>query len=453
MLVLAAGAAALGGREAGIPVEPVGWIAVFIAISLALLRGRRSRGRRLGPSLIDEAAGIVMVTATAAMVVVALRVLLESDANAARQTVRLWAFGAVYLSAGRIGLALADRRAHRHGEDLANVVIVGGGLVGRGIAQRLLDIPELGLRPVGFVDKEPIASGVADDLPVLGASWDLERVIVDHRVSHAVISFSTAPHHVMLDVTRRCHALGVEVLMVPRLFEGVNNRMFVEHLGGLPLLAVRPVDPRGAAFAVKHVFDRVVASVLFALALPVLAASALAMRLSSPGPVLFHQPRVGRDGREFELLKLRTMTGSPRDAGEADRVWAARALDAVGSDDDSAEPAPDRTTRVGRFLRRYSLDELPQLWNVVRGEMSLVGPRPERTQYVRMFTDAVYRYDDRLRVKSGITGWAQVHGLRGATSLDDRIEWDNYYIENWSLWLDLKILLMTAHVFYRGSGS
>jgi lipopolysaccharide/colanic/teichoic acid biosynthesis glycosyltransferase len=166
------------------------------------------------------------------------------------------------------------------------------------------------------------------------------------------------------------------------------------------------------------------------------------VKITSPGPLFFRQRRIGRDGREFDILKFRTMSGSPDEHGEADADWAAGTLGAA-SPPPAQAPAPERRTRFGAVLRRYSLDELPQLFNVLRGEMSLVGPRPERASYAKLFEDRLYRYGDRHRVKSGLTGWAQVHGLRGKTSLSDRVEWDNYYIENWSLWLDLKILLMT----------
>jgi lipopolysaccharide/colanic/teichoic acid biosynthesis glycosyltransferase len=171
-----------------------------------------------------------------------------------------------------------------------------------------------------------------------------------------------------------------------------------------------------------------------------MALVAAAVKLTSPGPLLFRQHRVGRDGHAFELLKFRSMR-------------------APGDEPQRFEPAPgsapggvegdDRRTPIGRFIRRTSLDELPQLINVLRGDMSLVGPRPERPEFVELFRQDVYRYSDRHRVKSGITGWAQVHGLRGQTSLADRVEWDNFYIENWSLWLDLKILLLTFSVIFR----
>ena len=175
----------------------------------------------------------------------------------------------------------------------------------------------------------------------------------------------------------------------------------------------------------------------------------IAIRLTMGSPVLFRQLRIGNDGREFYMLKLRTMRGSPEQDGEADIDWALEQLaegegsDPVGRQNGSEKADDDRRTVLGRTLRRFSLDELPQLWNVARGDMAIVGPRPERVSYARRFEQSIYRYAERHRVKSGITGWAQVNGLRGRTSLSDRVEWDNYYIENWSPWLDLKIIFMT----------
>lgn len=173
---------------------------------------------------------------------------------------------------------------------------------------------------------------------------------------------------------------------------------------------------------------------------------ALLVRLSSPGPILFRQARMGRDGREFEMLKFRSMRVSAAGV-ENDAAWAAQVLGA----DAVTVCSEDRRTRIGTFMRRLSLDELPQLWNVARGDMSLVGPRPERLHYAQMFGERMYRYGDRHRVKSGLTGWAQVSGLRGETS-EDRVEWDNWYVENWSPWLNLKILLLTLMAIIDGRG-
>jgi exopolysaccharide biosynthesis polyprenyl glycosylphosphotransferase len=215
----------------------------------------------------------------------------------------------------------------------------------------------------------------------------------------------------------------------------VTERLTIEHLGGLPLITSHPSDPKGWQFAVKYVLDRLLALPLLLLFGPVMLLCALAVRVSLGRPVLFRQRRVGRDGREFEMLKFRSMRPSTKPAQ--------RPLDLP--EDTAPGYQPDnRITLVGSLLRKTSLDELPQLINILKGEMSVVGPRPERPEFTELFETKVYRYGDRLRVKSGLTGWAQVHGLRGNTSLSDRVEWDNYYIENWSLWLDFKILALTV---------
>jgi lipopolysaccharide/colanic/teichoic acid biosynthesis glycosyltransferase len=297
----------------------------------------------------------------------------------------------------------------------------------------------------------------------------------------------------------------VSASLVPRLFEVSVERVTVEHLGGLPLLEMRPIDPKGWQFLVKYALDRVVAGIGILLISPILLTLTAAVLITSGRPIFFRQRRIGLDGQEFDMLKFRTMKGSPESSGHNHGHWVFETLEE--GDSLLADPKPhgngngdrhhghenghgntggyallgggaasphanghgnghggvatatepettdavgvqtageDRRTPIGRILRRYSLDELPQLINVFRGDMSLIGPRPELGTFVRLFEEAVHRYGDRHRVKSGITGWAQVHGLRGNTSLADRVEWDNYYIENWSLWLDMKIAVMTV---------
>jgi exopolysaccharide biosynthesis polyprenyl glycosylphosphotransferase len=440
MLAAGAAAAQLGAGDAGIlRVSPV-WLVVYGGLVLLFMRFRGMYSWRLRVSALDDVRAVFAATALASVSVLTLRILFPGEVDdLASQSLRLLAFSAVYVAAGRVALDWALLRGRRDGELAKPTLIVGAGRIGRLTATRLLDHPELGLKPVGFIDKEPLDEPGLP-APVLGASWDLERLIEQHGVEHVVITFSTAPSEVLLRELQRCEELGVSVSLVPRLFERVTERLSVDHIGGLPLLSTRRADPKGWQFAVKYLVDRAVAAVLLLLTLPVLAVAALAVRLSVGSPVLFRQRRVGLDGREFDMFKLRTMSGTPTD-GEADSDWAREQL---GEQDGPIELRPDRATRVGRFLRALSIDELPQLFNVLVGDMSLVGPRPERSHYVRLFEEKVYRYGDRHRVKSGITGWSQVNGLRGKTSLSDRVEWDNYYIENWSLWLDVKILLMTV---------
>jgi exopolysaccharide biosynthesis polyprenyl glycosylphosphotransferase len=235
------------------------------------------------------------------------------------------------------------------------------------------------------------------------------------------------------------------VSLVPRLFESINVRAELEHIGGMPLFRLHTVRPKGWQFTVKHALDRVMAATLIVVLSPVLFCSVLALKLTSRGPIFFRQRRVGRDGRDFDLLKFRSMRLA--DGPPPTNVSVLLPGDTAPGGVEGA----DRRTPIGKLMRRTSIDELPQLLNVLRGQMSIVGPRPERPEFVELFERRVDRYEDRHRVKSGITGWAQVHGLRGKTSLSDRIELDNFYIENWSLWLDFKILVMTVGAVFHAA--
>jgi exopolysaccharide biosynthesis polyprenyl glycosylphosphotransferase len=317
---------------------------------------------------------------------------------------------------------------------------VGGGRVGRVVARRLLAQPALGLRPVGILDDDAL-EGEALDVPVLGGFDTLESAVALHGVERVIVTFANERDDVMLALANRAEAAGAAVSIVPRLFEKMPERVTVDHLGGLPLLTPHASDPRGLEVAIKYALDRVVGAALVLLAAPALLATALAVYLSMGRPIFFRQVRVGRDGVPFEILKFRSMKLPTREELEAQARAIAEGLP-------GGVEGVDRRTKVGVFIRRTSLDELPQLLNVLRGEMSIVGPRPERPEFVSRFESSVYRYTDRHRVKAGITGWAQVHGLRGKTSIDDRAEWDNWYVENFSLWLDVKILLMTAAAIF-----
>ncbi len=428
MLVAAALAADLGSREAGIVRASPVWLAAYGAIVLVAFYLRGLYSWRVRLQVLDDVRAVLTMTALASMVVLTLRILLPGEVDdLASQSIRLFAFSAVYLAAGRVALGWAQLKARRDGELARPTLIVGAGRVGRLAARRLIEHPEFGLLPIGFLDKEPLEEPGLP-VPVLGASWDLERMIDQYHIEHVVVTFSTAPSEVLLR-----EIIGIS--LVPRLFESVNERLDVESIGGLPLVTARKTSPKSWQFRLKYLVDRLVAGFSFLLALPLFALLALGTMISVGLPIFFRQPRVGRDGREFEMLKFRTMR-APMEPVTLPDLPHDTAPGGVEGD--------DRRTRFGTFLRRTSLDELPQLLNVVRGEMSLIGPRPERPDFVRLFERNVHRYGERHRVKSGITGWAQVHGLRGKTSLSDRVEWDNYYIENWSLWLDVKILLMTV---------
>jgi len=296
-------------------------------------------------------------------------------------------------------------------------------------------------------------------VPVLGTVEHLDEAVRRTRARDLIVAFSSVADARVSRLIQRCQELGVDVSVVPRMFDTINDRVGYDTVGGLPLLTFSAVNPKGFQFAIKYAFDRVFALALLACLSPVLLCAAVVVRLSSPGPVLYRQRRVGRDGKVFDLYKFRSMRPEPAraragaDDGETASARAETTLEFLPGPDTApgGVEGEDRRTLVGRLLRRTSLDELPQLLNVLRGEMSIIGPRPERPEFVELFEHDIARYGDRHRVKSGITGWAQVHGLRGQTSLADRVEWDNYYIAHWSLGLDVKIVVLTVAALFRNA--
>ena len=422
-----------------VPEEAIGWLLAFAVLVLALFR---FRGMYVPPLRLEVTETVRLVatgTALAAVLGMVPRVLFVDDSYVAAETVRHWLVAVPFLVAGRALVLWSERHARRSLGAAQRTLVIGAGSVGRAAARRLLDDATLGLRPVAFLDGDPLdLDEPTPPLPVYG--WDqLERAVDDHAAEHAIVAFSRADHERLLGLIRACWARRLSVSIVPRLFELKSTRVGIEHLGGLSLVHLDPPKPHGWQFRLKHAVDRVAAAGLLVLLAPVTLSAMLAVRLSLGSPILYRQLRVGRDGRVFWMQKFRTLRAPAWGEGEGDADWAS---DELGEAPVEA-PLEERMTRVGATLRRTAIDELPQLWNVVRGDMSLVGPRPERPSYATRFASHIYRYDDRHRVKSGLTGWAQIHGLRGKTSLRERVEYDNYYIENWSPWLDLKILLRT----------
>ncbi len=412
-------------------------------LTMGLLYLRGLYHTRLRALILDGLAPVVSAVSVAAMAVAMVGLAVNGRMPPQADWVRTWLLALLGLSVGRAVFALAQRLARSHRLVGRPVLIMGAGLVGAQVARRLEDHPEYGLCPVGFLDNDPrpLAEVGGRDVPVLGTTEDLDEVVQRTAVRNLIVAFSSVADARVSRLIQRCQELGVEVSVVPRMFDTINNRVGYDTVGGLPLLSFTAVNPKGVQFALKHAFDRVFAAVLLVVLSPVLACTALAVRLTSPGPILFRQRRVGRDGTLFDLYKFRSMRAgyAEQEPSEDDELaWQLGGDTAPGGVE-----GEDRRTPIGRFLRRTSLDELPQLLNVLRGEMSVIGPRPERPEFVELFRQDLARYGDRHRVKSGITGWAQVHGLRGQTSLAERVEWDNYYIAHWSLTLDLKILALT----------
>lgn len=442
---------ALGGPDSLRLSAESAWLLAVPPLAMLALYLKGLYRVRMRALILDGLVPVVSAVSVAAMSAATFGLLLNGTMSGARQLVRVWLFALIAVGVGRTALAIAQRRARMVGVIGKPVLIVGAGIVGSQVARRLDSHPEYGLIPVGFLDDDPrsVAEVGGRNVPVLGSVNDLDRIVKQTRVRNVVVAFSSAADERLARLIQHSQDLGLAVSVVPRMFDTINNRIAYDPVGGLPLLSFSAVDPKGLQFTVKHAFDRAFAALLLIALAPVLVIAALAVRLSSPGPILYSQRRVGRDGTVFDLHKFRSMRMAP-DLAESNGHSAID--DLLGGDvAPGGVEGADRRTAVGRFMRRTSLDELPQLFNVLRGEMSIVGPRPERPEFVDLFMHDVVRYGDRHRVKSGITGWAQVHGLRGQTSLAERIELDNYYIAHWSLGLDMKVLLMTALVVFKNA--
>jgi exopolysaccharide biosynthesis polyprenyl glycosylphosphotransferase len=304
--------------------------------------------------------------------------------------------------------------------------MIGGGALAAELAQITRNNRRYGLRVEGFVDDAWEAPAAAVT-PWLGGLADLDEAVRRTGADVLLIADGEFAERRLLDVVRTPTCMPCDLLIVPRLHHFHTQTGLADHIGSVPIMRIRTPSLSGPAWMAKRLFDIVFAGSALLLVLPLLAACALAVRIEGGPGVLFRQPRVGRDGVLFECLKLRSMR--PADETESATNWSV-------ADDDRVGP-------VGRFLRRTSLDELPQLWNILRGDMSVVGPRPERPHFVSRFSQEFDRYAHRHRVQAGLTGLAQVSGLRGATSISDRARYDNFYIENWSLWLDIKIIIRT----------
>ncbi|MGI8623669.1 MAG: sugar transferase [Solirubrobacteraceae bacterium] len=397
----------------------------------------RSRGRQMDAGALDDLWPLVAPVSVAAMLASALGLLATGNGSGSTTLVIAWGVALALLGATHAAVRLVRRAARVRGVSGQPTLIVGAGKVGARIARRLSARPQYGLHPVGFLDWAPPPADLVGGrpVPVLGEPGDLAGVITQTHARHVVLAFSARPDRLLTPLLRTCDDLGVDVSIVPRLFEHTSDRMTYEPMGGLPLLGLDGGRTRGRRIAAKHGLDRLVAVVVLIVAAPLLAAISLAILVTSGRPIVFRQRRLGCDGHEFDLLKFCTMRGAPPDPVRAPDLDADQAPGGVEGD--------DRRTAVGRLLRGSSLDELMQLVNVLRGDMSLVGPRPERPEFVGLFSDSLDRYSDRHRVRPGITGMAQVKGLRGQTSLTERVELDNYYIEHWSFALDLKILIRT----------
>ena len=382
---------------------------------------------RRNRSSVEEGLAVLVATALATLLLIGIATFSRGFDYSRAVLVLFFVSDVLFVFAGRTAIRRYLEEAWRHGYGVRRVLVVGAGRLGRAVVDKLAEHPESGLRSVAFVDDDAEKLGASyRGVPVVGGTADAARIVEEKRVDAVFLALPLGAHRAMLSVLKDVARTVADVRVVPDLLQYITFRVGVEDLDGLPVVHLTQVPLTGWMSLVKRTLDLAIAGTALLLLSPLFGVIAVAIVLTG-GPVLYRQQRMGLDGRPFEIVKFRSMRPDAED--ESGPTWAG--------------PEDPRRTGVGRFLRRWSLDELPQLVNVVKGEMSLVGPRPERPEFVSEFKEKFPQYMLRHRVRAGMTGWAQVNGWRGNTSLSKRIEYDLYYIENWSLALDIKILWMT----------
>lgn len=394
---------------------PDWWAVGYGATVLIFLRFNGGQRLRICLRLSDEIPGL----AAAAILPIPLFLFLMNQGA----LVRLALLSGGLLIIMRLTLYTTLRAANRRRWLVERALIVGSRKLGVEIWKLLREHPELGLRPVGFVDS--MASDRTSALPLLGEVSELPDLVLAYNVHRIIVTLPGDDDAALVSVLRLAGQLSAEVCVVPRMYELASTvpASCQDDIWGIALIPLRCSGLRRSSRVVKRTFDIVVGAMLLLVCAPLIALLMVGVVLSSGRPALFRQARVTGSGRIVKVTKLRTVTRADRDGH-----WTV---------------SPEDCSALGRWLRATHLDELPQLLNVIRGEMSLVGPRPERPCFTSEFAQIVPRYEDRHRTKGGVTGWAQVHGLTGDTSIHERARFDNNYIEHWSLWLDLVTLVRT----------
>ena len=340
--------------------------------------------------------------------------------------VYFWAISTVLTVLQRSVLRFVLRELRRKGYNLRYMLIVGAGKVATDMVSRVRVHQELGIQLIGCISKEGVEKRGPGGLPVIGKYTDLSQFVRRMDIDQIVVALPLEDHQLLPFIMSQLQDSMVDIKIVPDIYQFASIGGAIEEFEGLPIISLQECPLDGINLISKRALDLVLASLFLVLCSPVLVLVAALVKLTSRGPIFYRQERVSFDGSRFGILKFRTMYTNAESDGPG---WTT--------------PGDNRVTPLGRLLRSTSIDELPQLVKVLRGDMSLVGPRPERPVFIEEFRRHVPRYMLRHKVPAGITGWAQVHGWRGDTSIDKRIEYDLYYIENWSLLLDIKIVCMT----------
>jgi exopolysaccharide biosynthesis polyprenyl glycosylphosphotransferase len=406
---------------------------LVVFVFTGLYRGRRAVSR------MDETYRIVTQVSLGFVIAIALSsLLLGEDFVYSRQMLAYgWFFAIVGVSTGRFVHTGVIGSIRARGVAADKVLIVGAARTGELVLDKIRRSPQLGYDVVGFVRHRPWngndAKAEIEGVPVLGMTSELAEIVESNEIDEIIVALSGVPHDEILEMVFAVTNLPVAIRVYPETFRLLTSDVLsISDLNGLPTVSVRTIGLRPVERVIKRIMDLVISLSVLVFLSPLMMAVALAIKLSSRGPVFYTQERVGRDGRPFHVLKFRSM---PVDAeATSGPVFTSK--------------GDTRPGRLGRFLRRYSLDELPQFVNVLFGEMSVVGPRPERPYFVEQFRQVIPAYMARHHEKAGITGWAQVNGLRGDTSVEERTLYDLYYVENWSILFDVKIIVKTLfHIF------
>lgn len=381
-------------------------------------------------SHIDEFYLVFGATSVGAIVSIALiSFIYKNELDYPRlMMVYAWLLTIIFVSIGRIFHARVRWRLQALGWAQQRLLIIGTGDVARAVLYRVRQSPGLGYSVVGVVSNNGEAVSSILGTPIVGNAKNLSQIIETYEVDEVIIAMPEASHREILAIIANCERERVAIKVFPDVFQIMATEVSIDDLNGMPLLSVRDVALRGWRLSIKRAVDIIISAMLLVISSPIMLLVTLLIKLDSPGAVFYIQERMGLDGKPFQMIKFRSM-----------RIDAEK-----GEGAGWTTPDDNRRTRLGAFIRRFSIDEMPQFINVLLGDMSLVGPRPERPVFVNQFKQSIPRYMERHREKAGLTGWAQVNGLRGDTSIVERTKYDLWYIENWSLLLDLKIILRTA---------
>ena len=409
-----------------------------ILIWVGLFQNRGMYGARRNVSLGNEWFSVVKLVTFGMLIVMSAAFFYRAFSYSRVVFGLLWLSSISFIAVGRTMVRSVEGRLYASGRELRNALIIGTTPGADRIFTRLYNHPLLGYRLVGYVGDHPATDTAAlSGCSYLGTMNDVSPIVKNHDVELALIALDSSDHEKLYTFMQECEGLNCEFLVIPDILQTISGGLRVKELEGMSFIRMKSMPMSSWGRVLKRAFDIVVSLLLLLLLSPLLILTALLIKLDSRGPVFYRQERIGVDGLKFRMIKFRSMkTGAEEDTGP---VWA-------------TEKDPRRTT-LGSFLRKTSIDELPQLLNVLKGEMSLVGPRPERPYFVERFRDDVPQYLERHRMKTGMTGWAQVNGLRGNTSLEERVKYDIYYIENWSLRFDVKILFLTVRALMSPKGS